>query len=77
MYLNIFLKERPLDNAPYVRVFEDDNGITAYFNLLEANSGVQVINAFIQLQMVRTGGMTEKQVRRAIIDFVKRISLDI
>ena len=66
-----------MDKPPYVRVFEDDNGITAYFNLFETEYGVQVINTFIQFQMVRTGGMTEEDVRQAIIDFVKKISMDI
>ena len=66
-----------MDKPPYVRVFEDDNGITAYFNLFETEYGVQVINAFIQFDMVRTGGMTEEEVRQTIIDFVKKISMDL
>ena len=66
-----------MDKPPYVKVFEDDSGVTAYFKLFETDHGVQVINAFVQFEMVRTGGMTEEEIRQAFVDFVKKINMDI
>jgi hypothetical protein len=71
------MKEKPVERPPYVKVFEDDSGVTASFKLFETDHGVQVINAFVQFEMVRTGGMKEEEMRQAFIDFVKKISMDI
>ncbi len=65
------------DPKYFTKVFEDDVGITAYFKLFETEEHVQLLNALIRFDWVRTGGMEEEDVKKAIIDFVKKLSMDI
>ncbi len=65
------------DPKYFTKVFEDDVGITAYFKLFETENHVQLMNALIRFDRVRTGGMAEEDVKEAIIDFAKKLSMDI
>ena len=64
------------DPKKITKVFEDDAGVTAYFNLFEVDGSVQLIKVFIKLDQVRTGGISEQYVEEAITDFVTKLSID-